>query len=103
MWWFTSAGYTYTYTRLTLVLLGYIMYTLNRATHVVFLPGTCTYTYSYTETYDIVPDSECLFLTASGLNLLMGANFASGGSGYYDPTARIAVRNQILLTLIIKL
>ncbi|KAM0823572.1 hypothetical protein ACQ4PT_070781 [Festuca glaucescens] len=27
---------------------------------------------------------------ASGLNLLTGANFASGGSGYYDPTARIA-------------
>ncbi|KAM0931831.1 hypothetical protein ACQ4PT_000109 [Festuca glaucescens] len=40
---------------------------------------------------------------ASGLNLLMGANFASGGSGYYDPTARIAVRNQILLTVRIKL
>ena len=28
---------------------------------------------------------------ASGQNLLIGANFASAGSGYYDPTARIYV------------
>ena len=28
---------------------------------------------------------------ASGKNLLIGANFASAGSGYYDPTSRMYV------------
>lgn len=30
---------------------------------------------------------------ARGENLLIGANFASGSSGYYDSTAEIYVRN----------
>lgn len=29
---------------------------------------------------------------AKGENLLVGANFASGGSGYYETTARLYVR-----------
>lgn len=34
---------------------------------------------------------------ASGKNLLLGANFASAGSGYYDPTALMYVSiSQIL-------
>lgn len=30
---------------------------------------------------------------AKGKNLLIGANFASGSSGYYDTTARLYVSN----------
>lgn len=34
-----------------------------------------------------------LNLKAKGKNLLNGANFASGASGYYDPTAKLYVKN----------
>lgn len=34
---------------------------------------------------------------ASGKNLLIGANFASGGSGYYETTAKLYVSSIIFL------